>query len=136
VDTTALGTDAATTVYIATDPTQTTTAIAQSFMTISTAAQPVDHKAVITLTADVWKTAATFAECYLARLISGAPGGTTGPAYTITQTSSPGTRIALQFEYDATANTAYDYAFWYSASNLGNFGQAANISMHVELIKK
>jgi hypothetical protein len=128
--------DAATEVYISTDASQTTSAIAESFVTISAPAVSVAHKALLTLVADVWKTAGTFAECYLARLSGGVPSGTVSQPVTITSTASPGQRIALQFEYDAAASTAVDYAFWYSASAPGNFGEARNIAFHVELIKR
>lgn len=127
---------AAAEVSAATDASQTTSAISESFMTISVAARPVLYKAIITVVADVWKTAGTFAECYLARLSGGTPFGTVSQPFTITSTASPGDRVALRFEFDADANTAYDYSFYYAASVLGNFGEARNISMQVELIKK
>lgn len=127
---------AATDVVVQTDSTQTTTLLTESLMTISVSAKPVAHVVLVTATADVWKNNANYQEIFITRVDSGgSPAGVSSQPVPISSTSSPGQRVTIQFQYSASASTAYNYALWYEGSVLGDICQARNITLTVELIK-
>ncbi|HVZ32488.1 MAG TPA: hypothetical protein VG963_08680, partial [Polyangiaceae bacterium] len=107
-----IGLNAATTTTTAYNGSHTTAAVFgadTTWLTITTAAQPVDHTIQVTSSMDVWKAAGSpqrQVELFAAPL-AGGPPFYGSPARDILSTSSPGERIALQADFPALAGTQY-----------------------------
>lgn len=135
----AIGPDAASDFYSATLASSNTggTTVG-SLLSINVPAIDSAHDAIVIATADVWKDPAevSTANVYLARLFGGSPSGTAGQPTRVTSTTSPGNRVALQFEFAGSAGTAYTYAIWYAGTTIAAQGNGTNLSMQVIIRKR
>jgi hypothetical protein len=139
VDTPQIGLNAATDVVIVNVPTVSPGVIAAPLAIASVSPKATAHEVLITAVCDVWRNSPSgAASVYICRLSGGVPFGTVSQPVPIpaSVTSSPGMRIALQFEYDAPAGVAQQYALYYEANTLGTTPEGRNIALHVELVKR
>jgi len=114
----------------------TGTAIAQAIATASIGPKIQPYTATVTVSADVWKTNSNTAQVYLAQLSGGIPVGITSQSFFVTGTSSPGTRVSIVSSFSVAGATSTQFALWYSSGSVGNFGNAANIDLRVDVVKK
>lgn len=132
LDTPQIGANAATDIGSVSLPTYTGSAIAQLITSVAVAAKPQAYTATVTVSADVWKTSANPAQCWL----NVSTGVVVSQPFTIPGTASPGTRIGIVFSWPVAANTAVTFGFFYNSATVGNFGNAANIDLRVDVVKK
>ncbi len=114
----------------------TGSAIAQAIATATVGPKVQPYTATVTVSADVWKTSANTAQVYLAQLSGGVPVGTTSQSFFVTGTSAPGTRISIVSSFSVAAGVSTQFALWYSSGTVGNFGNASNIDLRVDCVKK
>lgn len=137
VDTQQVGVNAATDIVEVSTASYTGSAIAQAIATASIGAKDTAYVATVTVSADVWKTNSNGGQVYLAQLTGGIPVGTTSQPFLIVATASPGNRVSIVASFPVnTVGAATSFALWYSSGTAGNFGNAANIDLRVDIVKR
>lgn len=111
-------------------------AIAQAIAIATVGAKSQAYTATVTASLDVWKNNTNGGQVFLAQLSGGIPVGTTSQVFNVVATSSPGDRIAIVSSFAAAAGASASFALWYSSGSVGNFGNAANIDLRVDAVKK
>jgi hypothetical protein len=136
-DTSQIGPNAATDIVEVSLASYSGSAIAQAIAIATVGPKNAAYTATVTASLDVWKTNTNGGQVYLAQLSGGIPVGVTSQVFNVVATSSPGDRIAIVSSFSAAAGTSStSFAIWYSSGTVGNFGNAANIDLRVDAIKK
>jgi hypothetical protein len=144
VDTQQIGPDAATEVLTITDATETHVCddavpdALQVFAVINVPAQKFDYRALVTVTANVWKSGAADIRALIgASSVSGSLSLGSSGGKLVTASASPGERVMDQFDLAVTAgNNRFFTLFANNESTPASTVDMRNITLKVELIKK